>query len=207
MSAGNIARLLDLGVPIGPAAELLELPPGCSALAGLLERKNGLFAFESALHIYGAVSQPEGVHDLISWNEPDLWRSEFSLSHDPVFFAQDIFGGQFGLLNDGSVVSLNPETGELHPMGSDLEAWAGALLDDWDFVTGHTYARAWQQNNGALPMGQRLYPKTHFVFGGAYEAANLFACDAAVAMRSYANVAEQIRGLPDGARVRWQVVD
>lgn len=52
-----------------------------------------------------------------------------------------------------------------------------------------------------------LDPKTHFVFGGAYETANLFAWDAAAAMRSYANLAGQVRGLPDGARVRMQVVD
>lgn len=208
----NIARLLAIGASIVPGGELpaepIELPQGGSALKVLLQQTNGLFAFESALYVLGSYGKLEGVRDIVSWNEPELWRGEYkSLTSDVFFFAMDIFGGQFGLLKDGAVVALEPETGELRPMAPDLEAWAGVVLDDWDFVTGYTYARAWQQDNGALPMGQRLCPKVPFVFGGAYEAANLFACDAATAMRAYAYMAEQIRGLPDGARVRVQVVD
>lgn len=209
MTRSKIERLLEIGsTSLGDAATETELPPGCAALDGLLHQKNGLFAFESALHVMGRLHQPEALCDVLSWNESSLWRAHYSTIPESVFFfAQDAFGGQFGVDVDGSIVTFEPETGELTPSAADLEEWAGLMLDDWKFMTGYSCAKAWQHENGALPLGHRLYPKRPFVAGGEYEVANLFACEAAQAMRNYANIADQIRDLPAGANVRLVVTD
>ncbi|MFK8003969.1 MAG: SMI1/KNR4 family protein [Polyangiales bacterium] len=208
MTRTNVQRLLAIGSEGLGGEVAAQLPVGGAALEQLLRQKNGFFAFESALHVLGTPPQPAGVCDILSWNEPSLWRTNFpAIPKSLLFFAQDVFGGQFGMDANGHVLALEPETGELTPCAEDLEGWAGLILEDWDFMTGHSCARAWQEANGVLPIGHRLYPKIPFVLGGDYAAANLFSCEAAQAMRSYANIARQIRDLPDGSKVRLTVVD
>jgi hypothetical protein len=53
----------------------------------------------------------------------------------------------------------------------------------------------------------RLMPQIPFVLGGRFSLSNLFALDAVRAMKTYANLALQIKDLPDGATVNFRVVD
>jgi hypothetical protein len=175
-------------------------------LGDLLAARNGFFAFESALHLFPA-GAPVAGHDLVGWNAPSLWRSEYGDMADALlFFGEDIFGGQFALRGQ-EIVTFDPETGAVNPMAATLDEWAGLLLDDYETVTGFPLAHQWQADHGALQPGVRLLPKLPFVLGGKYTVDNLYELDAVKGMRVRADVARQLRDLPDGAAVSYRVVE
>jgi hypothetical protein len=175
-------------------------------LEQLLSVRNGFYSFESALHVFPSESSATGL-GLIEWNSANLWRSEYEdLAEGPLFFAEDVFGCQFCLLQN-EVRSFDPETGEQVVLASTIEDWAKAILTDAAALTGYPLAHAWQQQNGPLMPGRRLVPKRAFVLGGEFSISNLVAIDAVSGMRSRGNLARQIRDLPDGAQVKYEIVE
>jgi len=171
----------------------------------MLGRLNGFYAFESALHVF-----PSGTTERMNlelWNDPDLWRRDYDdMTDGLLFFAEDLFGGQFVLL-DAGVGTFDPETGDVEVIAGDLVSWAAALLGDAGLLTGHPIAHEWQVRHGALVEGQRLVPKLPFVTGGAFEVDNLYSADAVEGMRARGSLAVQIRDLPDGAKIRYRIVE
>src|SRR4051812_19529700 len=64
-------------------------------LVEFLQASNGLYAFESALHLFPAGSGGEEL-SLTQWNASDLWRQEYGeFAEGLMFFAEDAFGNQF----------------------------------------------------------------------------------------------------------------
>lgn len=173
-------------------------------LAELWSKRNGFYAFEAALHVF-----PRGVHcgdmSFERWNLNDTWRNAYGNATDGLqFFAEDIFGDQFAIAGD-RVVSFNSETGELTKIADTIEEWACAILTDYEFLTGYPFAHDWQEKFDTLVPGQRLAPKVPFVFGGAYDVANLYAMDAVKVMLLRAEIYRQIKDMSDGARVKLTV--
>ena len=169
-------------------------------LWSLLKAKNGFFAFESALLLLPSASAG-GVPGLREWNDLSGWlRAYDRIDEPPLFFAQDAFAGQFGLIG-GSVIRLDPETGATTSYGTALDAWADAILKNFDYETGWSAARDWQLKHGPLRAGDRLLPKQPFILGGAYSSENLTAVNARVAMPMLASLYRQIRDAPDGTTV------
>ncbi|RZU53302.1 hypothetical protein EV385_5217 [Krasilnikovia cinnamomea] len=123
-----------------------------------------------------------------------------------LFFAEDIFGGQFGIKDD-AIYSFDPETGEAAHLASSVDEWVRAVLGDYEFVTGYPLAHQWQAQYGVLPIGERLVPKRPFVLGGDYTPENLVALEAAKGMRFRGDLAVQLRDLPDGASIKFKIVD
>jgi hypothetical protein len=213
-SAGEaLDRLISIASPplcaeaprLSPA--LLE-PAGDLAmtLVDLLTRKNGFFAFESALHLYPAGPAEEG-YDLAAWNQPDLWRHLYGdLTDGFLFFAQDVFGDQFAL-REGRVYRFHAETGEAVELANDLHRWAARLLTHYRFETAYPLAHAWQQQYGRLRSGERLIPRVLFMLGGDYSVENLVARDAALGMQIRGPIAALTRHVPDGARIRLRIVE
>lgn len=76
------------------------------------------------------------------------------------------------------------------------------MLDDYDYLTGHSLAHAWQVRHGRLEEGERLVPRRPFVLGGAYAVDNLQPMSAVRAMKTRAALARQVCMLPDGTGVR-----
>lgn len=185
----------------GPA--LVDDPPRNvqDALADLLKRRNGFYAFESALHVFPDRRSASEL-GLVSWNEPSLWRVTYGdLSSGYLFFAEDVFGGQFSVAR-GGVYAWDPETGEAEFMARDVETWADVILGDYPLWTGHPVARAWQRLHGSLRAGERLVPIVSFILGGEYEPENVRSINAVKAMRIRAGYAARLRDIPDGAQVR-----
>jgi hypothetical protein len=173
-------------------------------LRDMLDEANGFYAFESALHVFpsGGDAAHLGVE---AWNSPDLWRFEYGdMVEGCWFFAEDAFGVQF-CLKEGHVGSFNPETGEIEPLAKTVEEWAEKVLKEYDCLTGHPLAHAWQERHGALKPGTRLVPKVPFVCGGKFNLDNLVAIDAVKGMRARGNLARQIRDLPDGAQIQFTI--
>ncbi|WP_252091317.1 DUF2625 family protein [Pseudomonas sp. MWU13-3659] len=176
-------------------------------LEGLLLRRNGFYAFESALHVFATgATAPGSESSLQQWNAPELWRFEFpELEDAPVlFFAEDVFGVQF-CLRQGQVHTFEPETGKFEYLADDLEGWAAAILADYKFLTGWPLANAWQALHGPLAQGQRLLPITGFAFGGAFAVENLRMGDAIEGMRYRGCIAQQMKGMAAGTVVKFTV--
>jgi hypothetical protein len=174
-------------------------------LLKLLARKNGFYAFESSLHIFPTQSKP-GEIGLEDWNS-NLWRNEYQgLADGMLFFAEDVFGGQF-CMKSGEIYTFDPETGHASHIAKDLEGWADVILADYEVLTGYPLAHEWQNLKGRLSPGERLVPKIPFVAGGEFSIENLYLLDSVKAMQSRANLAVQIKDVPDGQAIRLKVVE
>lgn len=207
----SLARLISLGgVSLND-----DMPPEISGEMGLsdelrdellsiLIEKNGFYAFESALHFFPARTSKNsiGVDD---WNRTGGWRDCYgSLAEGCIFFAEDIFGGQF-CISGNAVWRFDPETGDKFYMGNSLEGWAREILGDFEFLTGYPIAHSWQQVNGPLSNGLRLVPRTPFVLNGDISVENLISMDAERSMRIRGALANEIINLPDGARIEFRI--
>lgn len=189
------------------APELLEVAGNrAQEIEDVLNQKNGFFAFESALRFFPSFSSDLSI-GLNDWNTDKLWRKDYSgLADGCLFFAEDIFGGQFCVKND-VVCSFDPETGGLEEMAPSLEQWAKELLNEYNLWTGYTLSHEWQERNGNLANDERLMPKIPFVCGGEFELNNLASINAVSGMRSRANLALQIISLPDGAQIEFKIIE
>ena len=192
------------GDPIGGEMIWVESfsPTKLGELRPMLSIKNGFFAFNESLWVL-PMSPSLAPYELTSWNVGDLWKSSYS---DPslmklVCFAFNIFGDQFYLGDDGCG-RMDAETGELEPMGLDLEKWASSVIAEPDYYLGTSLARAWRAKNGEIGAGKRLVPKVPFVLGGEFAVENLFAMDALAASRYRGEIATQLRDVPDGSTVK-----
>ena len=175
-------------------------------LPTLLRQKNGFYAFESALHVFAAASF-EREMTLSRWNSHGLRRNGYGgLAEGCLFFAEDVFGNQF-CIRDGQVGSFDAETGQVEAVAGSLEEWAGLILGDYDLHTGYRVAHHWQKQHGPLPVGKRLGLKRPLTLGVDYAMENLYAVDAIEGMRFKADVARQIKDLPDGTRVRFRFTE
>ncbi|MGE3468395.1 MAG: SMI1/KNR4 family protein [Pyrinomonadaceae bacterium] len=168
--------------------------------------KNGFYAFESALHVFPSECK-ERVIDLDFWNDQSNWKADFCDSlYQILFFAEDLFGGQFGIAEDG-IVRFNPETGETVPFSENIEEWAARILNDYPLETGYELAADWQKRNGPIPSGFRLLPIKPFFLGGKFEVDNLYLADALEGMKSRAEIWRQTNDLPDGTPIEFRVVE
>jgi hypothetical protein len=90
-------------------------------------------------------------------------------------------------------------------MGESAEGWATELGNDWDYWTGCTLGMEWQQANGALPRGHRLFPRTPFVLGGDFEPENLWCGATDKIIGFYAYIGRRVHPLADGTAVRFDL--
>ena len=173
-------------------------------LGSLLAKKNGFFAFESALLVRPVdyECQPLGI---FQWNHPAAWRAEYKVNlGETVFFAEDIFGVQF-CIRDDSVQSFDPETGGFAHVAETLEGWGRWILENHRVGTGWPLAHEWQKKNGPLPLGSRLLPKVPFVCSGQFSIENLYILKDVDRMRFRATIANQLVGIPDGTKIVFKV--
>lgn len=144
---------------------------------------------------------------LDEWNSDALWRNVYhGMANGCLFFAEDIFGGQF-CIKKNKIYTFDPETGALDYLANDIEGWAEAIITDYKVLTGYLLAHQWQENHGQLPVRKRLLPKVPFFAGGEFGLDNLYLHDAVEGMKFRANIAIQIKDLPDSAQIQFEVVD
>jgi hypothetical protein len=201
----------DLYVHISESSDLLHGWGRCGRELGqLLGQRNGFYAFESSLHVYGigGVDGREGERtpDLWQWNSDSCWRSSYGrLANGYLFFAEDVFGNQFALSESGeTIVSFEAETAEVEEVANSVSGWARAVLDDLDYLTGYPVAHKWQTQFGALQSGRRLLPKLPFLAGGEYAVSNLHSVESVKGMRFRGDIAVQIATLPEGAKIEFR---
>ena len=208
----NLAKLVEISGPALSSLQALVVFPSfvpsfiAEELTQLLTVKNGFYAFEQALHVRPSQGMGESP-GLDTWNSLDLWVAEYhGLADESYFFAEDVFGVQFGIKKDG-VYSFDPEIGCFEYVAPNISGWAKSILENYNFLTGYSLAHDWQVANGQLNPGERLIPKQPFVLQGAYTAENLYSLEAVATMRQRAKLAIQIRDLPDGTQITWNHVE
>ncbi|PWU12237.1 MAG: SMI1/KNR4 family protein [Verrucomicrobia bacterium] len=166
----------------------------------MLGRRNGFFAFESALLVrpYYSESSPLGI---VQWNAPKLWKGNYGSSlPDMLCFAEDAFGVQF-CIHNATICSFDPETAVLKEIARSIGGWAGWILEDHKVRTGWPLAHFWQLRHGPLRHGGRLLPKVPFVLGGQFTVENLYELNDLEGMRVRADIATQLKACPDGSKV------
>lgn len=175
------------------------------SLIFLYRLRNGFLTFENELLVRPLDSSSVGVS---AWNHPDGWKSEYGgLVSSLTFFAENIFGEQYGVTSNGEFAKFWPETGAIDTVASDIEGWAKWLYSDYQVETGYPFAVRFQNEHGPLRLGQRLAPIVPFSFGGSYEVSNLYASTDDAAMRTRASIAKQIENLPEGAPVTIRITE
>lgn len=194
--------------------EQVILAPEIKKIAGslgddlekILREKNGFFAFECALRFFPCIDTKESF-GLSNWNSDNLWRDDYEgLAENCIFFAEDVFGGQF-CIKDNTICFFDPETGDYEEIACSFGDWAAEVLENYNFWTGYSLAREWQELNGRLPFDRRLMPKLPFVCGGKYEVDNLISINVISCMKSRANLARQIVNLSDGSKIEFKIID
>ncbi|MFD7908668.1 hypothetical protein ACFV4G_41315 [Kitasatospora sp. NPDC059747] len=175
-----------------------------NSLDALLVEMNGFYAFESALHVFPSGEAGLPGRSVEEWNSKSLWRDSYGhLMPDVIFFAEDVFGGQFAVARDGVVYSFNPETAALVRFSEDVARWRGDVIADWNHATGYSVGHEWQMRNGPLPVGHRLVPKIPFVVGGEFSCENMVPVEAAAALKYWGRFALAIAGGRDGDQFRF----
>lgn len=178
------------------------LPP---ELRRLLDHKNGFFAFEAALEVF-PLTESSKSYSIREWNKDSLWRCYYgNLMPHGNCFAQNIFGDQF--IYSDAIYQFNPETAELSFIARSIEMWAKIILDDYNFFLGYGIAHDWQKLHGAIPFYHRLVPKIPFVLGGEYDVDNLDAFGSSEGMIARADLAVQLKNIPDGSKVTFSIDD
>ncbi|MFD6345148.1 SMI1/KNR4 family protein [Streptomyces roseolus] len=188
-----------------PAPETAFPGPVGEELAALLSERNGFYAFESALHVLPSGGGAGEPMTLEAWNAAGGWRRAYG-SMDPglLFFAEDVFGLQFG--TDGrKVFSFNPESAETKRIASSLDEWARQVVEDYSYMTGYPIAHDWQVSHGALPAGHRLIPRVPFVAGGEFSVENMVLVESAAGMRYWGEFARAVAEIADGEQFRLDV--
>ena len=172
----------------------------------LLQARNGFYAFESALHVF-PFDAVEHEISIVEWNQTELWIDDYAgLADGALFFAEDVFGGQFCIRSDG-VHIFEPETGEFEFLSPDLNGWAVAIMNNFEIYTGYPLAHEWQEVHGPLERGKRLLPKIPFVLKGDFSVDNLYSADAVKGMKWRADLARQVRDLKDGESIQISIVE
>lgn len=176
------------------------------ALNTFLFKSNGLIAFESALIVRPGTAGLS-IRDIKTWNDTGLWKSiyEDAAIDSALFFAEDAFGNQYGIFED-RICFLDVETGELEGFADSFEEWADNMLEAYELHTGWNLIHEWQVQNGPIKAEKRLCPKRPFVLGGEYELDNLYAGSTLESVRYRADIARQIKNLPNGAAIQIKLV-
>ena len=177
--------------------EILPDLPG--DLRRVLIDTNGFILHEGALHVRGASLTPEWHSLREAWLGPNAFHRLYeAVKISDIPFAQDQMGDQF-LIRDGVILRLSAETGEIEPLADGLDDFLAKVQNDIEtFLTvglGHR-----------MEPGQLLHAFPPFCVRDAVSP-SLRAMAATEVIRFHADLARQIRDVPDGGQIEFKVVD
>jgi hypothetical protein len=123
---------------------------------------------------------------------------------DDIPFAEDAVGDQW-LLRDGQVLRLAAETGEVEPLGLDLESFFAAIEDDPVETLGLHPLLQLQQEGGKLEPGELISVYPPFCMKESADGVSLRAVPARERHAFLRDLAAQLRDIPEGASVEFRV--
>lgn len=193
----NISGITWQGESVDDVEILRELP---ADLVRILSDTNGFILHDGALHVRGASTTPEWHSLRLALHGPTAFHALYESVHTTdIPFAQDQVGDQF-LLRDGRVLRLSGETGDVEPLADSLDDFfrrvAADIEEFLDVGLGHT-----------MQPGQLLLALPPFVFQESGDGASLKPVRAGEVILFHADLARQIRDIPDGGQIEIKVVD
>ncbi len=146
--------------PYDPAVAAAVLPNAGRSQAfheQLLQHRNGFFAFNGLLQLFGACTSPPN-HSILTWNDPTGWRGAWGITLEGItFFGQSAFGDQFGY-RQGKIVRLKALEGVIAVTHSTLDEWLQSALLDPETTLSQRAFDACVRDHGALPHGGHFAP-------------------------------------------------
>jgi len=174
---------------------------------GLLEQINGFIQFGGGLHIRGACLQPVWHALAPVWSGSQAFSTRYpSVAPSDIPFGQDALGDQF-LLRDGLVYRLAAETGEIEALDRGLFAFLeAAQADPVEYLALQPLLR-FEREGGALRPGELLSVYPPFCTAESAGGVSLRAVPAMERIAFLAELAEQLRGVPEQGQVRIKLGD
>ena len=192
----NLSGITWSGPTIDDSALLAELP---GELAALLQHTNGFILHQGALHFRGACQAPEWHSLRAAWKGENSFQKLYpNLTPADIPFAQDPFGDQF-LWRNGEIIKLQAETGDIDSGSPNLNAFLTAVEKD---IQGFLNVSL----NFTLPPGQLFLAYPPFCTSGSGSGASLGQVDALEVISFHANLANQIRDVPDGGLIEFKLI-
>lgn len=192
------------GPPLDDGDLLDRLPAN---LAGLLRQINGFIQFHGGLHVRGACREPDWHSLRDAWDgEAAFWRLYPEVRQADVPFAEDCMGDQF-VLRDAVVHKLSAETGDAESLGVGLrEFFEAVAADPVEYLSLHPLLQH-QQDGGGLEPGQLLAAFPPFCTKESADGVSLAAIQAGERRRFLADLAAQLREVPEGGKIDCRVMD
>jgi len=192
----NISSITWRGKSVDDIEVLRELPP---ELVRILAETNGFILHDGALHFRGASLTPEWHSLRAALHGESAFHTLYDrIRTTDIPFAQDQVGDQF-LLRDGAVLRLSAEVGEVEPLADSLEDFIRRLKDIEGFLNvglRHT-----------MQPGQLLLAHPPFCLQGSGAGAALRPVPASEVILFHADIARQIRDVPDGGQVVLKFIE
>jgi len=164
--------------------------------------KNGGFYYGKSLHVYSYRAYNK-LHDIDFINS--LMLAAFGkYINNIVFFAQDIFGNQFGF-SDDQIIFFNIETADIEVVSNNFIEWQKVITNDLEYYTGESLLLEWESKYGKLSVEDRLCPSKPFVTGGEFTIENLNSLNIQKNINYNGDIASQIHELPDGTPIKLRV--
>jgi len=182
---------------------ILAMLPG--ELTGLLSRCNGYVAYHGGFHVRGACLTP-AWHSLRYWwfGDTALHRLFAAVDPDDIPFAEDALGDQY-LLRAGSVHRLSGETGEIRSLEVNLTEFDKEVRKDPIGYLSLAPLVRFRKDGGSLQPGQLLSVYPPFVFKESASGVCYQAVSAEERIPALADLARQLRDVPDGTEVTIRV--
>jgi hypothetical protein len=191
----NIAGITWRGESIDDVEILHDLVP---ALVHLLSSKNGFILHKGALHVRGASRTPLWHSLCAAWRGPTSIHTLYqNVRATDVPFAQDQVGDQF-LIRDAAVLRLSAETGEVEQLADNLEIFFQRVNEDIEGFLNVGLAHTMQP-------GELLLAYPPFVFRESGTRLSLRPVPAEEAIQFHADLARQLRDVPDGGQVEFKI--
>lgn len=167
------------------------------ALFEVLREVNGFIIGNGVLHVRGASTVPEWHSLREAWQGENRFAKLYEgLEAEDIPFAQDSFGDQF-LLRDGAVWRLFAETGEVEEMAVDLNEFWERVTED---AEGYLNVPA-----ADLAPGQLLLAYPPYCVGDTERQVGLTKLPAAEVIRFHATLAAQLKDVPEGAKIKFNI--
>jgi len=193
----DISGITWKGDSIEDVEILGELPKD---LLRILSDNNGFVLYEGALHVRGVCLMPEWHSLRAAWRGSKAFHLLYeAVRPSDVPFAQDQVGDQF-LIRDGLVLRLLAETGEIDCLADSLDDFFTKVNDD---IVGFLNVGL----SHKMQPGELLHACPPFCLQKSGACTSLRPVSASDVISFHADLARQIRDVPDGGTVEFKLTD